>query len=209
MTTTSAASSCLCVSHEVVQVNAADFLFSLDEELDVERQAAVLLQMRLDRLDVHEHLTLVVGGAARVNLAVTHRRFEGRAGPQIDRIDWLHVVVPVEENRRFARRIEPVAVDDRIARRVDEPHVLHAHLLQRISRPLRRAAHIGRVLRQRADARDREVLLELLDVPVAVDVDEVDDLIHGSMICHEWSRRPARPSRSSLSRCASTVSRAT
>ena len=126
MTTTSAASSCLCVADEVVEVHAADFFFALDEELDVERQAAGLLQVRLDRLDVHEHLALVVGGAARVDLAVAHRRLERRAGPQIDRIDRLHVVVAVEEDRRLARRVQPVAVDDRIARRVDEPHVLHA-----------------------------------------------------------------------------------
>ena len=31
-------------SHEVVEVDAADFFLALDEELDVERQAAVLLQ---------------------------------------------------------------------------------------------------------------------------------------------------------------------
>ena len=58
ITTTSAARSSLLMAHEVVQVDAADFLFAFDEELDVDRQAAVLLQMRLDRLDVHEHLPL-------------------------------------------------------------------------------------------------------------------------------------------------------
>ena len=82
MTTTSAASSCLCDADELVEMHAADFLFAFDEEPDVQRQAAGLLQEGLDRLDVHEHLALVVGRAARVDLAVTDRRLERRAGPE-------------------------------------------------------------------------------------------------------------------------------
>ena len=154
MTTTSAASSCLCDADEVVEVDAADLLLALDEELDVERQAAALLQVRLDRLDVHEHLALVVGGAARVDLAVAHGRLERRAGPQLDRIDRLHVVVAVEEDRRLAGRVQPVAVDDRVAGRVDQPDVLQAGRPQRLGRPLGGAAHVAGVLRQRADARE-------------------------------------------------------
>ena len=46
---------------EVVEVGAADFLLAFEDELHVHRQAAVLLQVRLDRLEVHEHLALVVG----------------------------------------------------------------------------------------------------------------------------------------------------
>ena len=113
MTTTSAASSLFVSADEVVEVDAADLLLALDEELDVERQAAVLLQMGLDRLDVHEHLALVVGGAARVDLAVADGRLERRAGPEVHGIDRLHVVVAVEQDRRLAGRVEPVAVDDR------------------------------------------------------------------------------------------------
>ena len=86
-----------------------------------------LLQVRFDRLEVHEHLALVVGGAARVDLAIAHGRLEGRRLPEIDGIHGLHVVVPVEQNGRRARRMQPVAVDDRIARRVDEPHVLETN----------------------------------------------------------------------------------
>jgi hypothetical protein len=194
MTTTSAASS---------------VFLALDEELDVERQAAILLQVRLDRLDVHEHLPLVVGGAARVDLTVAHGCLEGWGGPQVDRVDRLHVVVPVEQDRRLAWRVEPVAVDNRVPGCLDEPDILHAHLAQRIGSPLGGPSNIVAVSRERADARDGEVLLEFIDISVAVDVDVIDDLIHGSMICHDSSRRRARPSRSSLSRCARTVSRAT
>ena len=81
---------------------AADFFFALDEELQVDRQAAALLEMRLHRLDVHEHLALVVGGAARIDLAVAHGGFKRRTGPQVHRIDRLHVVVAVEQHMRRA-----------------------------------------------------------------------------------------------------------
>ncbi len=163
---------------EVIEVDAADFFLSLDEEPDVERQAAGLLHVGLDRLDVHEHLALVVGRAARVNLAVAHGCLKRRRRPEIQRIDRLHVVMAVEENRRLARRIEPVAVDDGIARGVDQADVLHPGRGQRVGGPLRRAPHVALVLRQRADARDGEVLLEFLDVSIAVDVDEIDDVVH-------------------------------
>ena len=68
---------------EVVEMLAADFLLALEHELHVHRQAAVLLQVRLDRLEVHEHLALVVGRAARVDLAVADGRLERRRLPQV------------------------------------------------------------------------------------------------------------------------------
>ena len=63
---------------------------------------AVLFQVRFDRLEVHEDLALVVGRPARVDLAVADRGLERRRLPQVERIDRLHVVVAVEEDRRRA-----------------------------------------------------------------------------------------------------------
>ena len=147
---------------EVVEMLAADFLFALDHELHVHGQAAVLFHVRFDRLEVHEHLALVVGRAARVDLAVADRRLEGRRLPQVERIDRLHVVVPVKQNRRRLRRAEPVAVDDRIARRLDEADVLQADAAHLVGAPLGAALHVAGVLGQRADARNRQ---EALSVP--------------------------------------------
>ncbi len=70
------------VADEVVEVRGADFLLALEDDLHVHRQPAVLLQVRLDRLEVHEDLALVVGRAARVELAVANRRLERRGFPQ-------------------------------------------------------------------------------------------------------------------------------
>ena len=143
MTTTSADSSVLCDADEVVEMLAADFLLALDDELHVHRQASVLLQVRFDRLEVHEHLALVVGGAARVDLAVADRRLERRRLPEIQRIDRLHVVVAVEQNRRRTRRAEPVAVHHRIAGRLDQPDVLQADAPHLVGAPVGAALDVG------------------------------------------------------------------
>ena len=139
---------------EVVEIGGTDLFLTLEDDADVHRQAAVLLQMRLDGLEVHEDLALVVGGAARVDLAVADRGLERRRLPQVERIDRLDVVVAVEQDRRRALRRQPVAVDDRVARRLDQPDVLHADPAQFVGRPFGAAAHVGLMLRQRADARE-------------------------------------------------------
>ena len=100
----------------------ADFLFALDEHLDVHRKRSGLTQPGLDGLEVHEDLALVVGAAARVDLAVAYRGLEGRRDPLVQRINGLHVVVAVEEDGRRALCAEPFAVDDGIAWRLDQAH---------------------------------------------------------------------------------------
>ena len=76
-------------------VGDPDLLLPLDEELDVDRQAAVGRQQCRDRLDLGEELALVVGGAARVEAAVAHGRLERRRCPLLQRLGRLHVVVAV------------------------------------------------------------------------------------------------------------------
>ena len=177
MTTTSAVELVLVLAHELVEVLAADFLLALDEDLDVDRQRPGLLQPGLDGLEVHEDLALVVGRAARVDLAVAHRRLKRRRLPQVHRVDRLHVVVPVEQHRRRAGGAEPVGVDDRVARRLDQPTFCIPMRSQLVGGPLGAPAHVGLMLRQRADAGNGEVALQLLDVAVAMKVDEVDDVV--------------------------------
>ena len=180
ITTTSAAEHRLVGADEVVEVGAADLLLALEQHLDVHRQASLLRQVRLDRLHVHEDLALVVDGAAGVELAVAHRGLERRRGPQLQRIHRLHVVVAVEEDRRRAFGAEPLGVDHRMPGRLHELRVVQADPGELGGRPLGAAADVGGVRRQRRDAGNRQVFLQLLDVAVAVDVDVVDDLVHGS-----------------------------
>jgi hypothetical protein len=135
--------------------------------------------VRLDGLEVHEHLAFVVSGAARVDFAVTDRGLERRRLPELDGVHRLHVVMAVEQDGGSIRSAQPVAIDDREAWRVDEPDVLQADPLHLVCRPFRTRTHVVGMLREGADARDREVSLQFLDVAVAIGVDEIDDGVHG------------------------------
>src|SRR4029450_3103456 len=96
-------------------------------------------------------------------------------------IDGLHVVVTVEEDGGRPFGAQPVAIDDRMARRFDQFHVLQPDPLHLRPRPLRALPHIVRMLRQSADAGNSQVGLELVDVTIAMRVDEVDDVVHSEL----------------------------
>ena len=102
------------------QVLAADLLFALDHELELQRQLAGGLDPGLGAFDVREHLPLVVGRAAGVEVAVADRRLEGRRDPLVERIGRLHVVVAVDQHRRRAGHRRRLGIDDRMAGRLDQ-----------------------------------------------------------------------------------------
>src|SRR5439155_15357391 len=66
----------------------------------------------IDRLQQAEDLPLVVGGATRVELAVAQRRLERRRRPLGEWIRRLHVVVPVDQERRGTGNVGTLAPDD-------------------------------------------------------------------------------------------------
>jgi hypothetical protein len=71
---------------------------------------------------------------------------------------------------------EPFAIDDGL------PGVWISRTPERPMRSsalpsTRRTAPRRPVLRQRADARDRQVVLQLLDVTIPMEIDEVDDFV--------------------------------
>ncbi len=108
-------------------------------------------------------LTLVVRRAATDDAPVTHERLERRGLPELDRVDRLHVVVAVDQDRRRARRVEPVGVDDRMAGRARRLGVLEPDAGQLRGDPVRGADHVRRVLRQRGDRRDPQELEQALE----------------------------------------------
>src|SRR4029079_7384455 len=79
--------------------------------------------------------------------------------------------------------IQPVAVDDGVSRRFEELDVLQTDLPHLLGGPLRSAADVALMLRQRADARDGEILFQLLNVAIPLHVDEIDDLADVVHIC--------------------------
>jgi hypothetical protein len=69
---------------------------------------------------VGHHLTLVVGGAAGIEVAVAHRRLERAGDPLIERVGRLHIVVTVDKDGRLAGRTEPLGEHNRVARGWDD-----------------------------------------------------------------------------------------
>ena len=95
---------------------AADFLFALDQELQVQRQTALDGDPGLDALQMREQLAFVVGGAAGVEVAVAAGRLERGGGPLFQRLGRLHVVMAVDQGRRGAGHGRRLGVDQRMAR---------------------------------------------------------------------------------------------
>ena len=97
---------------------AARLLLAVADDAEGHGQRA-LGRERLDRLQLHPELALVVGDAARVEPLAAHLGGERVALPELERVRRLHVVVPVDEDGRRAGRPRDLADD--------EPSVL-AHL---------------------------------------------------------------------------------
>ena len=95
---------------------------------------------RLRGAEMHVDLALVVRRAAAEHPAVAGDRLERRRLPELDRVDGLDVVVAVDQRRRLAGGVEPVAVDDRMAAGLGDLDVLEPdppHVRRRSTRPPR------------------------------------------------------------------------
>ena len=184
---------------------AADFFLSLYEELHVHRQPAHLRDAGFDCF-VHEDLALVVGCAARVSspsrtVASNGGVVQRSTGPPAARRNARR------KGSSAAGRTEPLAIHNRIPWRFNQPHVLHPRAFNGIGRPFAGSrtspACWGSAL-MLGIARH----CELVYIPIAVDVDEINDVVHGSTICHTSSRHAALPSRSSSQMRGNCFSRA-
>src|SRR5262249_41305175 len=95
---------------ELHQVLGADFLLALDQHLDVDGERPLGLQIRRDRGEWRADGPLVVGGAGGKRPAVTPSEVPRVALPLLVVIDWLDVVMCVEEDGRLPGRLKPFAV---------------------------------------------------------------------------------------------------
>jgi hypothetical protein len=99
------------------QVGRADLLLAVQQHLDRARQLAPGGQQALDGQELGQVLAFVVGAAAPVQPAVADLGLERRAGPGVQRVGGLDVVVAVDEHGGGAGRPGPVAQDQRPAGR--------------------------------------------------------------------------------------------
>ena len=98
-----------------LEMRAADLLLALDQELDVDRQAA-RRRARRPRRPRSGSASAPCRRRRRAHRAGRRAPSARRAGcSMLERIGRLHVVVAVDQDRRRARRAEPLAVHDRMA----------------------------------------------------------------------------------------------
>ena len=160
------------------QIGRSHFLLALGEYDDVHRQRPAGAEVGLQRLDVQEELSLVIGGAAGVDPPVADLGFEGGRVPEVQRLRGLHVVVPVDEDGGCVRPgPTPLAHYHRVPRR-GEGQRLQPSGLQLPAYPLGRPLGVGVVLRLGRDGRDAQEVPEFRVKPVTLPAREVDGVAH-------------------------------
>jgi len=149
---------------------APDLLLPLGQHDDVHWEGAARGEVRLERGDVQPELAFVVDAAARVDVAIADRGLERGRGPELERLRRLHVVMPVDEDRRRARRrLSPLCEHHRMSRgrmRLDREPDARKMSVQ----PGGGGGDIACALRARAHTRDaqegEEVVMQALIVGV-------------------------------------------
>ena len=152
----------LMVVEKLREARGADLFFAFNQEGDAERQVRAALEQAGERNDRDEVRSFVVGGAATPDLTIAHNRFEGRGGPEIQRIGWLHVIVAVEDDVRPFLRTAAAAKHDRVERRRDDLD-LEPRLLEQSADMFARTIHARLEGRVGGHARVLHVIDEFAD----------------------------------------------
>jgi hypothetical protein len=169
---------------------ARRFLLALHQESDPAGELAERLPVGLDHLQPEQQVPLVVGDAPRVQPPIAEGWLVGRAGPELDRVGRLDVVV-LDADQRSAARAGLSHDDGRSA--------FSAVVLDRLDREPGRAKPVGRPcgrasqLVEPAGLRwDAAEVTQLVDPAVAP---LVDQLVEGVA---RHPRIVSRPERSRL-----------
>src|SRR5260370_1980594 len=126
------------------EVSAAGFFLSFQQVLYIHRQCAGGPKPGFAGFDVREQLAFVVARAPRVKIFATDAGIEGRAGPCIQGLRRLDIVMAVYEDGRTSRRTTPACMHDRRTGCVKETHVLQSHVAKVRRKPGRPSAHTVR-----------------------------------------------------------------
>jgi hypothetical protein len=139
-----------------LEVGAPDLLLSLHQDFHVDRHRSGpgSAEEAPDRLEVAEHLALVVAGSPAEHAAGPHGGLERRRVPLVERIDRLDVVMAVDQGREGAVGVEPVAVHGGLAGGGQDLDVLESGGGHPLGAPLGRGGDVAVVDGLRADGRD-------------------------------------------------------
>src|SRR6185312_4385812 len=125
--------------HEGGQLGTPNLFLSFEEEFDVDWQSTLGLEQRLNAQDRREHVPLIVARTARVHAILDDRWFKRRMRPQFQRIYRLSIEVAVDQHCRLTRRVQPFSIDNGMATRRQDLHLLKTGAGQTISYPPGRA----------------------------------------------------------------------
>ena len=157
----------LVLAAEVVEARRTDLLLAFEHELHVAGQA-VGRAHRLESLDVHEKLPLVIVGTAAPDASLFHHRFERIGQPLADRLHGHHVVVAVDQHGLGRWVDDLLAVHHRISCGGHHFGPIRTGLDQRGGQMLRTAHHILPVRRLRTHRRDSQHLEQLVEEPILI-----------------------------------------
>src|SRR5947209_2642377 len=118
-------------------------LFALDEHAHIHRECSIDGHQGFERFEDEHRLSLIVACSPTIEIAVAHRRLEWRRLPQLHRINWLYVIVTIDQYRRLACRLEPIAINKRMALCCNDLHMLKTNVSQLVRCILCRTANIS------------------------------------------------------------------
>src|SRR5882672_3328114 len=125
------------------------------------------------------NLALVVGGAATEEIAIADGGFEGRSGPEIERLGGLHVVVAVEKDRGFAGSFERFRVDEGVKICRDDFNRFKSRSAEIVRDPAGAALDVRLVFALGADAGNAQEFAKLRQVLVAATFDKFSKVHKG------------------------------
>ncbi len=163
MSETTSASACkffFIFLHEIPEADAADFLFTFDENFDVDGKFSGNLMQGLKSFEMDVDLAFVVGSAASVNVAVANGRFESGSGPKVERLGGLNVVVAVKKDGGLAGRVERFGVNKWMQRRGNDFNRFKSGGTKIVSNPTSSALDVGLVFGFGADAGDAKKFVQ-------------------------------------------------
>ena len=117
-----------------------------------------------------QHLALVIGGTAGPDPSVTDFGLERIAGPEVQRVHRLHVVMAVDEHGAPIRQMGVAGDDHRVFRSFVE-FCCEAEICEFGEQPIGTSTHIIRVPRIRGNTRETEKGKEIFN-----------GLSHGTML---------------------------
>ncbi len=136
------------LGHEFGDRLASNLFLAFEQELYIDRQsAATTLHKGLKSLQMHEHLSLVVHSAPRIEVLIALRGLKRRSSPLVQWIGRLDIVVAVAKSSWLGGSVQPIRIDQRMPCGPDDLNVLQSDRAHLCCEKFRGALNISLVLR--------------------------------------------------------------